>query len=60
MARRAEALFSPTRRRRGRRRGVGDDHRNQQVLERDIAADLTGNEPGKAWSRSVIPRMTLQ
>jgi hypothetical protein len=25
--------------------GIGDDHRNQQVLERDIAADLTGNDP---------------
>ena len=30
--------------------GVGDDHRNQQVLERDIAADLTGNKPGKIQS----------
>ena len=27
--------------------GVSNDHRNQQVLERNIAADLTDNKPGK-------------
>ncbi len=30
--------------------GVSNDHRNQQVLERDVAADLTDNKPGKIQS----------
>jgi hypothetical protein len=34
--------------------GVGDDHRNQQVLERDIAVDLIDDKPARCRD-PVIP-----